>query len=389
MTLADALIWASLIPVAGGAVYALLSTAAVLLYFARARSAAPTDPAFTPPLTVLKPCYGLERDLEARLRTACEQDYPDYQVVFSVQRPDDPALPVLHRLLADYGQDRVAVVVHDVAVGPNGKVNNLLGALPAARHDILVISDSDALLRPDYLRAMAAPFADPRVGGVHSLFRATDARRWWERLELLMLNADFLPSVLFADVTGASDFGLGPSIAVRHDVLQAIGGLEALVDYLAEDYEIGHRVAASGRIMALVPHVVDVAVDIPSPGKWWTHQVYWDQNTRAARPVGFFATVLIKAVPFALLFAALRLFDPVGVAVLAGTVGLRLLTGWLTLRFGFRDAEGVRNLALLPLRDLVGLATWVMAFGQRSTEWRGTRYVLQGDGRMVAVGPRP
>lgn len=335
-----------------------------------------------PPVTVLKPVHGLEKNLKANLRSICIQDYPDYQVVFSAQRHDDPAIPLLREIQQEFGAGRVTVVVKNLQAGMNGKVNNLLGALAEAKHDILIISDSDILLKPDYLKTVVAPLADLNVGAVNPLFKAVRADRWYEKLELLSMNADFIPSVVFAHVTGAAGFCMGQSIAIRRSTLSAIGGLESLANYLVEDYEIGRRIWESGKKMAIVPYFIDAVVDLQSVSHWWSHQVYWDQNTRAARPGGFFATVLTRSVPFALLYAILRLLDPVGIAVLAGALSVRLVTTAVILR-AFRDREGIGSLGLLPLRDLLGLVSWVLAFTQRTVIWRGAEFVLTRNGRLA------
>lgn len=333
-------------------------------------------------MTVLKPVHGLEKDLKGNLRSICLQDYPGYQVIFSAQRVDDPAIPLLYELQQEFRPERVSVVVTNIQAGLNGKVNNLLGALTEARHEILVISDSDILLQPDYLRTVVAPLADPKVGAVNPLFKAVRADRWYEKLELLTMNADFMPSVVFAHVTGASNFCMGQSIAMRRATLEAIGGLESLADYLVEDYEIGRRIWESGRKMAIVPYFIEAVVDLKSLSHWWGHQVYWDQNTRAARPGGFFATVFTRSVPFALAYALLRLMDPVGIMVLASALSVRLLTVAVVLGT-FRDREGLRSLWLLPLRDLLGLVSWGLAFTQRTVIWRGAEFVLTRNGRLV------
>jgi hypothetical protein len=214
----------------------------------------------------------------------------------------------------------------DVQAGPNGKVNNLLGGIRDARHDILVISDSDVRVRPDYLRTVVAPLAEPQVGCVCTLFKVVEAHRWFERLELLTMNADFIPNVIFAQVTGASQCCLGQSFALRRSTLQDVGGLESLADFLVEDYELGRRIWTSGRRLILLPYFVDVVVDFQSFRQWWDHQCYWDQNTWAARPFGFLATVVTRAIPFALLFALMRLGDAVGFAALGIALALRLAT---------------------------------------------------------------
>lgn len=370
-----------LLPVLGGSVFSLLSLLTIAR-FRRRRASAPLED--WPPVSVLKPVHGLEKNLHQNLRTACLQDYPDYEVVFSVQRHDDPALGVLDEIEREFGSSRVRVIVDEKRPGTNGKINNLAGGLPHARNDTLVISDSDVRLPRGYLRLLIAPLADPEVGFVCTPYRAAEAHTWFEKLELLSLNADFMPSVVFAYETGASKFCLGASIAVRRQTIDEIGGIEALADYLVEDYEMGRRIIERGRRGVLVAPVVETMVDLKRPVDWWKHQVYWDQNTRAARPVAFFCTAIIRAAPFALLFALLRPTDPTGWGVFAATVALRMTTaGWVMSR-GLEDGEGMRALWLLPLRDLAGLLSWVLAFVQRTTTWRGTRFVLTRDGRLIA-----
>ena len=203
-------------------------------------------------------------------------------------------------------------------------------------------------------------------------------------MELLTLNADFMTNVLFAHVSGASKFCLGASAALRRSTLEKIGGLEALSDYLVEDYEMGRRIWALGKKIVIIPYFVDTMVDLQSAGQWWNHQVYWDQNTRAARPFAFFATVLIRSVPFALLYAIFRMMDPTGLWVLGGASFLRIATAGVILNWGLQDREGLHNLKLLLFRDLASLATWLLAFTKRTTIWRGKSFELTRDGRLVA-----
>jgi ceramide glucosyltransferase len=373
-----------LIPVAGGSIFCLLCVWAAARFFAR--RSAPSS--YTPPITVLKPIYGLDKGLEENLLSLCRQDYPDYQIVLAVQRTDDPALPLLRRL-ADIYRDRVTLVVKVSEPVVNGKVQNLTNALTAARHDVLIISDSDVRLAPDYLRVMAAPLADDTVGYVCSMYRSVGAGRWFEKLELLSLNADFVPSLIFAAVTGASDFCIGATVAFRKTDLERTGGMAALGDYLVEDYELGRRLMRLGKTMVIVPHVVDIIADYPSFSRWWHHQVYWDQNTWAANPLGFVLTILTRAVPFALAFALIRGFDTVGLNVLMAALGVRLATaGWISAAY-LGDREGIKALWLLPIRDLFALASWYVAITRRSFEWRGHRFGLTKDGRIVPRGDMP
>ncbi len=392
--------WLLLVPVAGGSLYALGCLAALAVFRRRRRRwRTPTGP--RPPVTVLKPVCGLEKGLRENLLSTCRQDWPGLQVVFSLQDPADPALPLVREVQQEVNRGQVVragmegdarpdPVTVDVAVvgdrrEPNAKVRNLLGGLPLARHQVLVISDSDMRLRPDYLQAIVPPLADETVGCSCTFYRAVAAERWWERLELLTVNADLLPNFLFAWVSGAARFVLGGSTALSRSTLEAIGGLEPLGDYLVEDFEMGRRILARGRRVVLVPYLIDTVVDLASPRGWWHHQVYWDQNNRAANGWGHFGTVALKAVPFALLFAAARLLDPLGLAVLAFALAWRLLTTGVFLA-GIGDGVGVRSLWLLPARDLAGLVSWALSFTQPVVVWRGALLTLGADGR---VAPRP
>ncbi len=372
-----------LVPAIVASIYSVLASMAVLV-FCRRQMPRPAAGDRLPPASILKPVFGLEKDLGGNLRSACLQDYPAYQVVVSVQRLDDPALPLLRELESEFGPDRVTVVVSNSEPVVNGKIQNLTAALDAARHDVLVISDSDVELRPDYLRTIVAPLADSTVGYVCTLYRAVRAATWYERLELLTLNGDFVVNVAFAEVTGASGFCLGASTAVRRSTLAEIGGFSVLADYLVEDFEMGRRIRARGYQAVLLPYFVDTVIGLKSAVEWWRHHLYWDQNTRAARPIGFFASVLVRGVPFAFGFAALRLFDPIGLLVFLGALGIRLATTAVVLgRHGIRDAEGMRSLWLLPLRDLAGLASWALALSKRTFVWRGLEFGLTRDGRIV------
>lgn len=391
-----------LLPVIGGSLYSVACLLAMARLKALARRHPPGTPPNTagdsgagpaasshtgpawPPVTMLKPVYGLTKELAENLRSACRQDYPDFQVVLSAQRQDEPALPLMEEIRRDFGPDRIDVAVDGTGTVPNGKVRNLLVGLAGARHDLLVVSDSDVRLRPDYLKAIVAPFADPAVGCVSTFYKAAGARRWYEALEQIFFNADWVPNLVFAHVTGASPFVLGASNAVRRSTLDKIGGLADLGHYLLEDFEMGARIRAAGLRIAIVPYFVDTLVDLDGLGQWWRHQLYWDKNTRAGNAWGLFGTLFIRAVPFAALFALLRLGDALGLAVLAAAVAVRLLTAGLFMGWGLGDRAGLSWVALVPLRDLAGFVSTLAAFASPTVEWSGVRFVVGRGGRMVA-----
>lgn len=383
MTVLSIIQWICLIPILCGSMYAVLCLLAVF----RLKRQRPQSSTFAysewPPVTMLKPVCGLEKGLRENLRSTCVQDYPTFHVVFSVQRLDDPAIPLLNELQQEFGAERVTVAVEQCVAGPNGKINNLIGGLKHARHEMLVISDSDVRLRPDYLKTIVAPLADPEVGYVCTLYKAIDAEAWFEKMELLTINADLTPNMAFALVTGAAKFCLGASTAVRRSTLEEIGGLSSLADYLVEDYEMGRRIWTTGKRMVILPYLVDTVVDLKTATAWWNHLVYWDQNNRAARPGALFSTIIIRPVPFAVLFALSTLGSWIGLSVMATTIAVRLAAAGIVMRWGLHDREGARSLWLVPFRDIAALGSWVLAFTKRTTIWRDTEFVLTKDGRLV------
>jgi ceramide glucosyltransferase len=369
---------ALLIPVVSGSIFSLLTVVATWRFY---RRGAATSSAVLPPVTVLKPVYGLDRELEPGLRSFCEQDYPQLQIVMSLQRADDPALPLLRQLEAEYPQ-RVTVVIGDSPPSVNGKVQNMVIGMTAARHEHLVVSDSDVYAPRDYIKRMVAPLADARLGYVCSLYRIRGARNLAERLDLLSINADFMPSVIFTYMTRAAIFCLGASIAFRRTDLEAVGGMAAFAEYLVEDHELGRRLHERGLDVCLLPLTIDLTPDYADMSAWWRHQVYWDQNTRAANLPGFALTILTRAVPFAVLFAIASGLSTGGLATLAGTLAIRLGSAALVAAIE-DDRETLFTLPWLPLRDVLALASWALALTRNTFEWRGNTFKLTRGGRIV------
>ena len=376
---------ALLVPAVAGTVYSVLCVLAGGWFM---RRAAPDLGARRewPAVSLLKPVCGLEKDLAENLRSACRQDYPGpLQVVFSVQEAADPALPLLLELEREFGPERVTVAVGGPVHGANGKANNLAIAFARARHDWLVISDSDVRLRPDYLRTITAPLFDPNVGYACTLYRGAGARNLWEKLELLTLETELLPNFVFARATRAAPACIGASTAMRRETLERIGGFQALASYLVEDYEMGRRIRKLGLRAVFLPYLVDTTVDLESASSWWKHHVYWEQNTRAANPWGATAFVLVRGIPFALLFALARGLDPLGLAVAAVVLAVRMSCAALFAFWVAGETETLRSLWLLPVRDVAGLLSWAVALTSHTTHWRGREFRLERDGRLVST----
>jgi ceramide glucosyltransferase len=365
-----------LVPVVSSCVY-WIATGAMMLRFFRNRSAENTS--WLPAVSLIKPVCGLEKDLYENLSTACRQDYPEYEIIFSVQDPADAALPLLGRIRDENPSVPIRIVVDGACAGPNGRLSNILNATEHATGQVLVYSDSDMRLDSVYLRTIVAPLANPHVGVACTLYRAEGAENLYESLELLTMNTDFVPSMVFASETGAALACPGASQAIRRETLTRIGGLEPMAYSLVEDLELGRAVVGAGCRIALVPHVAVTGVDLPRLSVWWRHQVYWDQNTRVANPVGFFFTWLVRGIPFAGLYALCG--GPESWLVLTAALAVRLCTTVVTSTL-LGDREGIRRLWLLPLRDVAGLFVWFASLIGRKVYWRGRVFVLSGN-RMI------
>jgi len=349
--------------------------------FSRTSPAQDRATARLPKVSIIKPVCGLEKNLAENLATACRQDYPDFEVAYSLQSSSDPALEIVESLCPELGENIINVVIDDDEIGVNGKVNNLYNACSRAGGEILVVSDSDMHLSPDYLRNIVAPIIDRKTGIVCTLYRAWRPDGILEALELLTYNSDFVPSMIFAYVTGASIVCPGATMAISREALEAVGGWKPLGNYFVEDFELARRVSAKGYRVELLPYTVNMDVDIPSFRVWWRHQVYWDHNTKSVNFPGFFFTLLVRGVPFAVLYALFC--GPHGLPILIGTVGIRLVTGVINAAL-LRDKDGFQKIWLLPVRDCFGIFVWLASLFKRHTYWRGKPYILE-KGKMKEV----
>ncbi len=369
--------------------YQVAQLVAARLFFRRARRLAAAWPPgdFLPPVTVLKPLKGPGIDLYANLASFCRQRYPRYQIVFGIADPSDPAVEVVRRLQRDFPDRDLVLAVGDGSErGTNRKVANLVQMMRRARHDILALSDADIRVRPDYLRTLVAPLADPRVGLTTCLYRGRGYFGLPSVIESLFINTDFIPMVLLAQWL---NYALGASIAVRREALDRIGGFHALADYLADDYQLGHRVAAAGYRLVLLPYVVETVLDSVTLADVWRHQLRWARTYRVCQPVGWFFSLVTHAV----------LWGVLAVVVTGGAwPGWLALGAALTARVGalagimrlLRERDTPRHLWLVPLKDLGYSAVWLVSWLGRRVNWSGEVFRVLRDGHMTPVpGGRP
>lgn len=343
------------------------------------------SPATLPPVSILKPLCGEDSDLYENLASFCRQDYPVYQIVFGVQDAADPAIGVVRRLMAEFPAADLALVVEAGRHGGNLKVANLQNMLPAARHDIIVMADSDMRVVPGYLAAVTAPLLDPATGLVTCLYRGVPAEGIWSRLAALHVNHGFLPQALVAERFGAQGGCFGATLALRRDTLAAIGGLAVIADRLADDHALGAAVRRYGRAVMLSPHIVDNIIAEAGLGALFRHELRWARTIRSIAPAGFFGSVVTQPVALAVL----------ALVVGGGTPAAALLVAALVCR-GVMVREIDRSLRLprTPLwlilaRDLLSFTVFVASFFTRRVAWRDRTFRIGRNGQLILDGDRP
>lgn len=358
----------------------------------RRRQRTAADPRVFPPVSVLKPVHGMEPHLEENLESFFRQDYAHFEIVFGARRDDDPALEVVQRLCQRHPGVPVRIVLAGEPEHPNAKVCALEKMLPECAHPYLVISDSDVRVAPGYLRQVVQPLLDERVGLVTCLYRGVPSGGLWSRLEALGMSVEMASGVLTANLMEGMRFALGPTMALRKDRLAEVGGFEGLADYCADDYVLGQRVHAAGHEVVLSDHIIDHYSLNRSLAGSLAHQVRWMKSTRYSRPRGHLGTGLTFAMPFGILglVAGVVLGHPLwGLAVLGAALANRMLqalaVGWGVVR----DPESARFFWLYPARDLLGFFLWCLSFTDSTIVWRGERYLLRVEGRMVPASALP
>jgi len=362
--------------------YALLAVIAVLLWQMR-RMPKESRPRL-PPLTILKPLCGAEPSLYENLRSFCEQDYPEFQIVFGVLDPSDAALSVLERLVAEFPSLPIDVVINSQQHGGNRKTSNLINLLAQAQHDVLVMADSDARVGPDYLKTVSAPLLDREVGLVTCIFRGIAFPRLWSRLGAMYINEWYMPSVLLARLFGHQGYVSGQTICLRRETLQAMGGLQVIADHLADDYQLGEQVRGLGLRIVLSHYMPTVEHDEASFDSLNRHELRWMSTIRILRPRSFPLIFFSFSLPLAALGIVLNAADPVfstaAWALFEFSVVARLtLYGVYRLR---DDRSLLSDLWLVPVRDLLICWVWWRSFFTSRVTWRGREFDVDARGIM-------
>jgi len=369
--------------VAGSLLYSLLSIAAALRYLAAGRAAriAASEPVTREPISILKPLSGLDEGLEKNLRSFFEQDYPLFEMIFAVREECDPCVPLVRRLCAEYANIPSRLMVVGEPDYLHAKVYSLARMLAAARHDLLVMSDSDIRVGPDLLRRVASEFATGPDGVQTALatcpYRAVAGDSVWSQLEAVGMNTTFWQGVLTARLLHGMKFAVGPTIVARRAAIGAIGGIERVKDYIAEDFDLGRLVAEAGHRVILSSYVIEHRIGSESLAENFDHRTRWGRTSRRSRPAGYIGQVFMHPLPIALLLAVAA---PGAWPVLALAVAIRYASAWVTARMVLGAQV---DWLLLPLDDVLGLFFWIAGFFGDTITWRGRTYRIDRQGRVV------
>jgi ceramide glucosyltransferase len=377
---------------ASSAIFLCMTLIAEARFLRRARIAAgvvdATPPSSLPAVSILKPVHGSEEQLAANLESFFQQDYPEYELIFGVRSPDNPAARVAEEVRARYPHIPSRIIFSGPPEWPNAKIFSLDKMIAASPHSYFVISDSDVRVAPDFLRNTIAPLLDSRVGLITCMYRGVPASDFWSSMEALGLSVEMSSGVMVAEMLEGMRFALGPAMATRRDAIDAIGGIASTADFYSDDFELGKRIWGKGYRVVLSHHVVRNVLSKRPLLRTFGDQLRWMKSTRYSRPLGHVGAGLTYAVPYGILglMGCIGLGHwKTGVAFLVAAWLNRIIqsvvVGWGVVR----DPRAVTFCWLYPVRDLLGFFTWVASFTSRKFFWRGETYSFKNGGRIVAL----
>ncbi len=367
-----------LLLVISSGIYSLFALFCVIEFF-RPEKGEPKDiPAA--PISVLKPLSGKDPELYENIQSFCSQNYPEYEVLLGVTDPDDAALNVSEELQQQYS---VKIVVNERSLGTNRKVSNLNGLAEAARYPLLAVSDSDMRVDGSYLKHIAGEyFSGANTGLVTSFYKISNPVSAGAAFESLTIALDLMPSVLVARRLEGVTFGLGASMLFSREALTAIGGFEAIADYLADDYQIGNRLWQKGYKIILSRYVLEDRAGAMSIAGHLKHQIRWARTYRACRPKGFMGYGITYVFPISCLLLIQQGPTILSLTVLSAAVGLRLCLALVMCKKVIRSRKWLRWLILLPVKDILGFGIWIWSFLGSTVVWRGSRYLILKGGKI-------
>jgi ceramide glucosyltransferase len=363
-------------------VYYTLATLAALRFFKCAR--ANVLPNYAPRVSVLKPVRGVDFGSYENFASFCRQEYADYEILFAVNDERDPAVPLIRQIIADFPRRKIRLLVGAEHLGGNRKVNKLARLAREAQNEVLVLTDGDVRVGPHFLQEVVAPLGDRKTGAVTSFYRGIAEKNLGAEIEAVGASSDFFAGVLMAAWTEGITFALGASIATTKEWLGKMGGFAAIADTLADDYELGNRIAKAGGEVVLSREAVWTMYPALTFRSFWDHQVRWARTVRLCRPLSYVGLLFTQGLPWVLLAALVAPAQWIaGVYFLAYLI-LRLAMAWTVGVWGVGDEVLRRRIWLVPLRDAIHFLIWLVSFGSDHIRWGNIEYVIR-QGRMVPV----
>ena len=353
--------------------------------FFRARPSSSSD--FAPPVSILKPIYGLDREAYENFASFCRQDYPEFEILFCVSDLQDPAVPVIRKLIDDFPERSIRLLIGADRLGVSDKVNKLCRMVRQARHDVVIVSDSDVRVEPGFLQAVVAPFNDPKIGGVTCLYRGITDGSLAADLEAVANSTDFAAGVLVAWLFGPVNFMLGAVMATTKKHLAEIGGFESLVDYFSDDYELGNRIAARGYRIELSTFPVSIVYPHETFGDAFRHQLRWNLSIRYSRPWGHLGLIFTQGFAWSLVGCLLA---PSELSSFAFPAAFVLLGGEMIRAigiYGMKDNSLRKKYWALTLRGAFAFVVWLASLFPQRIRWRGQEFRVR-DKRLVPVEQR-
>src|SRR5580704_1303224 len=344
------------------------------------------DRTFTPPVSSLKPIRGLDPDAYENFASFCKQDYPDYELLFCVGKEDDPVLPVLQRLKQEFPGRQIRVLFGSGGRGSNDKVVKLARLVSEAQHEVVVISDSDVRVQPDYLRTVIAPLADPKVGAVTCFYAPIEDKTLTDSLQTIGMFSDFYAGILVARQLDGVKFALGPTIATTRMRLAGFGGYGAIANRPADDLLVGRLIAEQGYEVELLPYTISTVADYGSLPDLFHKRLRWIVVMRHMRPWGHLGLLLTQGLPWSLAAIAIRPSPGVALGYLGSYLFLRFAMTWTVGIWGLKQSALWKKLGLLPAWDAVAFGIWLTSFTRNSIRWRDAEYYIR-DGALVPVSP--
>lgn len=344
----------------------------------------PIDPEFHPPVSILKPICGIDCDTYKNFASFCRQDYPEYQIVFAVRDRFDPAVEVVEKIIAEFSDLDIQLVVSDRTIGANLKVCNLANAQAAAKYPILLIADSDIRVGSDYLRRVVQPLKDPTVGVVTCPYRSL-VQGWVASIQAIQTACEFHAGVLVARKLSGMNFAFGSTIIIQTATLEAIGGFAAIADYLADDFLLGYLPTQKNYKVVLSNYIVEHVLAADTFTGSIQRQIRWARGKRVSRPWGYLGLILTYGTITSLLFLITTQGSILGWSVLGITWCMRLIMAWAIGVRSLKDEAATQFLWLVPLCDLLSFAVWCYSFLGNTIEWRGRSLLLTKGGKLVPL----